>query len=132
MAEFDSLLTPVLEQDPRYARAAYHFVREALDHAQTRLQKAGEDRPRHVSAQELLEGIREYALTQFGPMSCLVFDEWGVRTCADFGEIVFNMIEAQILSKTEADSRDDFRNGFDFVEAFRRPFAPQQAELSRG
>jgi len=121
--ELDTLLVPILERDPRYARAAYHFVCEALDHTQA-VRPASCAKKRHISGQELLDGIRQYALQQFGPMTCLVFDEWGIRTCGDFGEIVFNMIEHQILSKTETDTREDFREGFDFVEAFRRPFTP--------
>lgn len=121
--DLDTLLIPVLERDSRYARAAYHFVCEALDHTQA----AAAGQKRHVTGQELLDGIRQFALKQFGPMTCLVFEEWGIRSCSDFGEIVFNMIEEQILSKTETDRREDFQTGFDFNDAFRRPFAPEQS-----
>lgn len=124
--DLDTLLTPILERDPRYARAAYHFVCEALDHTQAGRQGSCTQK-RHVTGQELLDGIRQYSLQQFGPMTCLVFDEWGIRSCGDFGEIVFNMIEHQILSKTETDSREDFKAGFNFEEAFRRPFSPSHA-----
>jgi len=79
---------------------------------------------RHVSGQELLEGLRRFALDQFGPMAKTVFDHWGVRRCEDFGEIVFNMVEKGILGKTDQDSREDFRGGFDFEEAFVKPFQP--------
>ncbi|MBN8246094.1 MAG: hypothetical protein J0L84_01475 [Verrucomicrobia bacterium] len=123
--EFDTALAPLLERDTRYARGAYHFVREALSHAQAELRRNGEEAPRHVSSGELLEGIRSYALEQFGPMTCTVFEDWGIRSCDDFGEVVFNMIECQILSKTDADSREDFSRGYDFEDAFRRPFAPE-------
>lgn len=123
--DLDTLLAPVLERDPRYARPAYHFVCEALDHTQSRHQRSSH-RKRHVTGQELLDGIRQYALEQFGPMTCLVFDEWGIRNCSDFGEIVFNMIEHKILSKTETDTREDFKNGLDFEQAFRHPFSPSR------
>ncbi len=126
--DLDTLLIPVLARDSRYARAAYHFVCEALDHTQA----SSTGQKRHVSGQELLDGIRQFALQQFGPMTCLVFEEWGIQSCSDFGEIVFNMIEQQILSKTETDSRDDFKSGFDFREAFRRPFEPQCSSISDG
>ena len=124
--DLDTLLTPILERDPRYARAAYHFVCEALDHTQgTRGAKPGAKS--HVTAQELLEGIRQYALQQFGPLAYTVLEDWGIRSCPDFGEIVFNLIDHEIFSKTETDTREDFRAGFDFDGAFRRPFAPGQA-----
>jgi len=54
-----------------------------------------------------------------------VFEEWGVHNCRDFGEIVFNMVETSLLAKTEKDTRDDFQNGYDFTDAFRKPFRPQ-------
>lgn len=124
--DFDTALTPLLERDSRYGRGAYHFVREALDHTQALLLRRGETAPRHVSGRELLEGIRDYALEQFGPMTCTVFEDWGIRTCEDFGEIVFGMIDLGILSKTEQDFREDFKDGFDFAAAFRQPFAPSR------
>ena len=83
-----------------------------------------EGKVRHVSGQELLAGIRAYALDQYGPMTLTVLSEWGVRGCEDFGELVFNMVENNLLAKTKDDSRDDFKNGYTFEEAFRKPFLP--------
>jgi uncharacterized repeat protein (TIGR04138 family) len=80
---------------------------------------------RHITGQELLDGIRQFALQQFGPMAVTVFEEWGVKNCRDFGDIVFNMVEISLLAKTDKDSRDDFQNGYDFTDAFRKPFWPQ-------
>ncbi len=80
---------------------------------------------RHVTGQELLDGLRQHALLQFGPMAITVFEEWGIRTCQNFGEIVFNMVEIGLLAKTEKDSRDDFQNGYDFTEAFCKPYWPK-------
>src|SRR6185503_889959 len=99
--------------------------REALDHTQKITGKpAKDDAQRHVSGQQLLDGIREYGLLQYGPMTMTVLNEWGIRRCEDFGEIVFNMVENSLLAKTEQDSREDFKGCYDFVEAFRRPFLP--------
>ncbi len=117
-------LNRILAKDSRYHREAYRFLREALDHTRSGLAKGRRTRIRHVSGQELLEGIREFALAQFGPMTPAVFAEWGVHHCRDFGEIVFNMIEVGLLEKTEQDSRADFEGGYDFDEAFRKPFLP--------
>jgi len=124
-ATFEEGLEQILVRDPRYHRDAYFFVREALDHTQKMIVKENRGELRHVSGQELLAGIREFAVVQFGPMVPTVFEEWGVRKCQDFGEIVFNMVETGLLAKTEKDSREDFKDGYDFDEAFRKPFLPQ-------
>ena len=123
-ATFEEDLERILTKDPRYQRDAYLFVREALDHTQKSIVKENRGQPRHVTGQELLVGIREYALAQFGPMTITVFEEWGVRHCRDFGEIVFNMVEACLLAKTDRDSPADFDGGYDFDVAFRKPFLP--------
>ena len=122
---FEEAMVRIRAKDPRYHREAYLFVREALDHTQKTIGKDTRGRIRHVTGQELLTGIREYALQQFGPMAKTVLEEWGVRQCPDFGEIVFNMIEVGWLAKTERDSRADFAQGYEFDEAFRQPFLPK-------
>jgi uncharacterized repeat protein (TIGR04138 family) len=122
---FDEAVEQILGRDSRYTRDAYVFVREALDYTQKLVGKETRGTIRHVSGQELLDGIRQFALNQFGPMVVTVFEEWGVHNCRDFGEIVFNMVETSLLAKTERDTRDDFQNGYDFTEAFRKPFWPQ-------
>jgi len=58
-------------------------------------------------------------------MALMVLNEWGVTRGEDFGEIVFNMVDTGLLGKTEKDSRDDFKGGYDFNEAFRQPFLPE-------
>lgn len=123
---FEAVLERILNEDPRYHREAYLFLREALDYTQRAISKANQGKMRHVSGQELLAGIRAYALQQYGPMTLLLLNEWGVRRCEDFGELVFNLVDAGVLSKTETDSRADFANGYDFEEAFRKPFLPSQ------
>ncbi len=122
---FETTLALILTKDPRYENEAYLFVKDALDYTQKLVIKPSRDEVRHVSGQELLEGIRAFALTQFGPMAPTVFEEWGIRHCEDFGEIVFNMVEIGLLGKTEKDSRADFQNGYDFDAAFRQPFRPE-------
>jgi uncharacterized repeat protein (TIGR04138 family) len=123
---FEEVLEQILAKDKRYHRDSYLFVREALDHTQKAVGKQTKGgHIRHVSGQELLSGIREYALEQFGPMVITVFEEWGIRSCADFGEMVFVMVEHSLLAKTDKDTRADFENGYDFQEAFRKPFLPE-------
>ncbi len=129
--DVEQVLDAILAKDTRYHRDAYYFVRDALDVAQKKFAKASsraskdKDKPAHVSGQQLLEGIRAHALEQFGPLTFMVLEEWGVRRCEDFGEIVFNMVETSLLGKTENDTRDDFKGGYDFFTAFRQPYLPK-------
>ena len=125
---FDEVLEKIVAVDKRYHRDAYIFVREALDHTQKIANRSKKTpahiAPRHVSGQELLGGIRDFALQQFGPMALTLLNEWGVTRCEDFGELVFNMVENRLLGKTDEDTRDDFKGGYDFVAAFKQPFLP--------
>ncbi len=108
-------LRDLIAKDPRYPFEGYRFLFEALDHTVRRL---GERR--HVSGQELLEGIRILALEQFGSLARMVFDGWNVRKTDDFGEMVFHLVDAGLMGKTAQDSKEDFKNGYDFDEAFPR------------
>ena len=121
---FEETLEQILAKDPRYRRDAYLFLREALDYTQKLVGKENGGKVRHVTGQELLDGIRRFALEQFGPMTITVFEDWGVRNCGDFGEIVFNMLEIGLLAKTAKDARADFEGGYEFEDAFRKPFLP--------
>lgn len=85
-----------------------------------------------MSGPELLDGLRVYALDQFGPLTKTVLNAWGVTRCADFGEIVFNLIEYSVFSKTESDRREDFADIFDFDTAFVKPFLPERRARATG
>lgn len=124
---FEEVVERIVKRDSRYTRDAYGLLKEALDFTQRKVQKKTPGKVRrisHVTGQELLEGVRQYSLREFGPMTITVLDEWGIRNCRDIGEIVFNMVENRLLAKTDTDSRDDFEPGYDFYEAFRKPFLP--------
>jgi len=79
---------------------------------------------RHVSVHVLLEGLRAYALEQFGPLARLVLERWNVYRTEDFGEIVFSLVEHRLLNKQDTDRKSDFRNGFNFREAFDKAWRP--------
>src|SRR5262249_54949324 len=121
---FEEVLDRIANRDPRYRREAYVFLRGALDYVQKRSVKTRKIETCHITGQELLHGIRAYALELYGPMTRTLLNEWGIYRCEDFGEIVFNMVDHGLLSKTETDSRDDFKSGYDFNEAFCKPFLP--------
>ena len=116
----------ICQKDSRYQPEAYAFLVEALDATVKAVRKDDPDHGKHVTGGELLEGIRTHALAEFGPMTHIVFSEWGVHTTLDFGHIVFNLIEAGRLGKTETDSVEDFRDVFSFEEAFLKPFVPKR------
>jgi uncharacterized repeat protein (TIGR04138 family) len=125
---FEEALEIIHAKDPRYDKDAYLFIREALDFTQKSIGRDTRGRVRHVTGQELVQGIRDYALQQFGPMALTVFQHWAVHNCQDFGEIVFNMVDFGLLAKTDKDSRIDFEGGYDFEEAFRKPFLPRSKQ----
>ena len=117
--ESTDLLQAILRRDPRYTEEAYAFVRAGLDFTVRRLKA-----PRHISGGELLDGIREFALEEFGPMTKTLLAGWGITCTEDIGEVVFNMVESGLLGKTDKDSREDFAKGYDFDQAFCQPFQP--------
>jgi uncharacterized repeat protein (TIGR04138 family) len=128
-------LAEVVQRDPRYAYEAYQFVFEALQHTQKMLgrmpreEERGEEKAQHhVSGPELLDGIRDLALKEFGLMARTVFRLWGIQSTGDFGEIVFNLVEAKLMSKTDEDSREDFRGIYDLDQALVQAYQIQLEE----
>jgi uncharacterized repeat protein (TIGR04138 family) len=129
-------LEDVVRRDPRYAYEAYEFTFAALAHTQKLLGKvpppeptepageghSGSEPSYHVSGRQLLEGVRDLALEQFGLMARTVFRLWGINRTDDFGEIVFNLVEAGLMSKTSEDDRADFRAIYDLDEALVRGY----------
>lgn len=133
--DFAEIVTLICKEDPRFDRKAYDFVRLGLDHCVKELRKkdaSRAERSRHVTGPELLDGIRTYALDQFGPLTKTVLNAWGVHHCHDFGDIVFNLIEYNVFSKTENDRREDFADIYDFDEAFVKPFQPAKPPRATG
>jgi uncharacterized repeat protein (TIGR04138 family) len=133
---FGEALGLILGEDPRYTADAYGFVREGLDFTIKMRNKPESGPGRHVSGQELLEGLRLLALQEFGPLACTVLKSWGVTRTEDFGEIVFNLVNKGVLGKTPEDRKEDFAGGYDFHAAFVQPFLPaaskQTAEQPAG
>jgi uncharacterized repeat protein (TIGR04138 family) len=132
--DFSEIVAQICKEDSRYDRRAYDFVRLGLEHTVKDLRKkdsARAERSRHVSGPELLDGLRAYALEQFGPLAKTVLNTWGIESCRDIGNVVFNLIEYNVFSKTDNDRREDFSDVYDFDEAFVKPFQPTK-QRSRG
>ena len=103
-------------REPRYSYEAYQFVCDSVNFTQERLGRLPVEEERddaHVNGGELIRGACEFAVQEYGLMAPIVFKLWGIRTTDDFGEMVFRLIEAEKLSKSENDAPDDFRGPFD-------------------
>lgn len=113
----DEILGRLRERNPRFHAKAYLFVLSALQSVMERL-----DRPRHIAGEELARGVRDLALERFGPLARTVLEHWGIHATEDVGELVFALVECGVLVKQEEDRREDFRDVFDFEEAFDRGY----------
>lgn len=111
--DFYQVVEEICKSDGRYKPDSYEFLMQALHFTQNRLRVRT-----HVTGRQLLEGIRKFAIEQYGPMVKTVFKHWGINKTQDFGNIVFNMVERKLLSKTEEDSIADFKDIYDFEAVF--------------
>ena len=116
MSEYEDFLfriTQIHESNTRYREDAYFFVMGSLTRAIRSLKK-----PRHITGKELLRVVLAEGKERFGPMAASVFRHWGIKNSLDFGHIVFNMVHAGVLSKTENDSLEDFQEPGFFQKLF--------------
>ena len=120
---FYQLVRELYAEDSRYHPDSYEFIMQALTFTQKKLKKQT-----HVNGRELSEGLRDFAIDQYGPMAKTVIKHWGVSRTEDFGNIVFNMIEKKLLSKSEEDSLLDFDAVYDFKAAFSNVLADSVIE----
>jgi uncharacterized repeat protein (TIGR04138 family) len=127
---FQEAVESVSRDDRRYDSEAYLFLRDSLDATLKRRKKAKKESGGHVTAGELLEGFRIHAIGEFGPMAMTVLEYWGVRSCEDVGQMVFNLVKAEVFGKTDEDTAESFRGGFDFHSAFVVPFKSGQLSLN--
>ena len=127
---FANAVADICARDPRYDEEAYYFARDALDFAAKALKKPRQGPERHISGTQLLDCIREFALREYGPMTRRVLRSWNIHATEDFGELVFNMVDANLLGKTDEDRKEDFAEGYDFGEAFDQPFLPRDPKPS--
>lgn len=118
-------LRTVAKKDGRYRLQAYQFLFDALD---TTVQLTGKQDnagpEKHVTGKELLEGMRVHATRLFGPLAAQVWRSWGIHATSDWGQIVFNLVEHEMLRRQDSDSIEDFDDGYDFEEAFVVSYVP--------
>jgi uncharacterized repeat protein (TIGR04138 family) len=119
-------LQDIADLQAKYDVEAYKFIFDSLDYvlvSNGKYQYASGDR--HVSVEQLLDGIKDFALEQFGPLSRIVLEEWGIYCTEDIGEIVFDLVDGGLLNKQESDDKRDFSRGFSFREVFEENYVPE-------
>ncbi len=129
MNKFHDLVEEICKDDNRYKPDAYEFVLQGLNFTQEELKSQPDYKARfsvgqaHISGSELALGLRDYAINQYGALANRVLSHWGISRTQDFGNIVFNMIEKKLLSKSQEDSLADFNDVYDFKAAFANVLA---------
>ncbi|MBU0548352.1 MAG: hypothetical protein KJ710_08205 [Candidatus Omnitrophica bacterium] len=118
MSKFFFLVEEICSRDKRYKPDAYEFVLQGLNFTQNKLK-----RQTHLTGKELAFGLRDYAIEQYGALAQRVLSYWGINRTQDFGEIVYNMIEKKLLSKSDEDYLADFNSVYDFKSAFANVLA---------
>lgn len=113
----DDVLARIRERSGSYDERAYLFVLAALEHLQARLPAR-----RHVSGDELAHACREFAMEQYGLLARHVLAYWRITSTADFGHIVFTLIEVGLLKAQDDDRVEDFDGVFAFQDAFESDY----------
>lgn len=118
-------LDSLVERDPRYPREAYEFLLEALSFTQRRQARLTQspNTDLDVTARELLEGFRDFAVAEFGLLAPTVLRLWGIQGTSDVGNLVYNLIAIDALTNQPGDRREDFDNVFNWDQELLRGFA---------
>lgn len=118
--DYDTALREVVRRVGLYPIDAYLFVNDGVSHTvrKTHGRRTRRDQSMHITGAQLCHGLRELAIQRWGLLAGTVLRRWGVTSTMDFGRIVFAMVENELMSKTEEDRIEDFRDVFDFDEAF--------------
>jgi uncharacterized repeat protein (TIGR04138 family) len=113
----DGIMERIRLREQRFDERAYLFVLGALEFCQQRLPER-----RHITGRELALACRDLALDRFGVMARMVLEHWGVRSSSDLGDVVFTLVELELLMSQSTDTRDEFVGVFDFDQAFERDY----------
>jgi uncharacterized repeat protein (TIGR04138 family) len=111
-------LSRIASTDGRYGRGAFKFVYDGLSYT---VKNITQER-RHISGQTLCEGLRQMAMEKYGRLALLVLNTWGLKTTRDFGEIVYLLIDHELMSAQPTDTIDDFNDVYEFQATFRDQF----------
>ena len=123
LMSFEEAVSQYLLEDPRYPAEAYYFIRDGFEYVARDLEEK-EGASRHLSGRELADGLKEFALDEYGPMAFFTLGQWNIHRTADFGELVYNLIRMGRFSQNKGDKKSDFNDLYDFDEVFNGPFRP--------
>jgi len=113
----DGIMDRIRMRESRFDERAYLFVLTALEFSQQRLPER-----RHINGRELALACRDLALDHYGVLARLVLEHWGVRTTADLGDVVFTLVDLELLMSQPTDTREEFIGVYDFEESFERAY----------
>ena len=113
----DEIRDRIRMRESRFDQRAYLFVLAALEYCQQRLTER-----RHITGRELALACRDLALEHYGVLARHVLEHWGVRSTADLGDIVFTLVELELLMSQPTDTREEFIGVYDFDQAFGREY----------
>lgn len=101
-------LEHVVKKDGRFNMEAVFFVLRSLEIA------ASINAGKHISAKQLLTVCELLGWREFSFLAREVFEKWGVKNSRDFGQIVWLLVENDLLGKQDGDKESDFDDGFSF------------------
>jgi uncharacterized repeat protein (TIGR04138 family) len=128
---FNEMVEEIVKLNPRYDKEAYIFLKEALELTIKQKKRGKSESSSHVDAAELLDGFKQLALKEFGPMTMTVLEYWGVKESRDLGRMVFDLIGAGVFGKTDSDTLEDFDQALDFQAVFVTPFEAGQPKQEK-
>ena len=109
----DGIMDRIRLRERRFDERAYLFVLGALEYQQARLTER-----RHITGRELAEACRDLAIERYGVLARMVLEHWGIRRSADIGDVVFTLVDLELLMSQPTDTREEFAGVFDFDTAF--------------
>jgi len=118
--EPEKSMEEVIREDGRYPPEAFGFLHDGLNRAVKEVygDEARSEGQRHVSGPQLCLSLRDLAIERWGLMAQAVLNRWNIRETVDFGNMVYLLVENKFMRKTDEDSLEDFRDVYDFNEAF--------------
>ena len=113
----DGIMDRIRMREQRFDERAYLFVLGALEYCQQRLPER-----RHITGRELALGVprsRPGPLRRHGAARPRAL---GDSQLADIGDVVFTLVDLELLMSQPTDTRDEFAEVFDFDQAFERDY----------
>ncbi|MCO6456686.1 MAG: hypothetical protein J5I93_15415 [Pirellulaceae bacterium] len=108
----------------QYAADAWYFVLQVIPLTSDPTRKSN-----HVSAADFCWMLHDHALDRFGPRAAETLSGWGVRSTRDFGRIVYGLIDAGLILRSDEDRIEQFDDVFEFDQAFQHRRRPRPSRF---